>query len=789
MRILFVIPNVISFRNFLGDLAAQMIAAGDEVHLACNSDALWGNDPAVPDQAGVRQHRIEFPRGMNPLQHFKAARQLRRLVATLRPDLIHAHFSAAIFTTALAHKRGWAHSIATFHGLSFPARTGVGGWIIRFAETFSARQFDEVCVLTDDDTAALRRAVPGVRVGTLPSCGLGCDLAEFAPASAPEQEAQRTALGFTAEQCVFVFVGRFVSFKGFDATVRAFLRLAADHPHVRLLLVGMRDPIHPDGLSETEGKALAACSQIVDVGFQKDVQRYLAAADVMVFPSAREGMPVCLMEALAMGIPAITRDSRGCREVVRDGVDGFVLGACDPESLSRAMQRLADDLPLRAQLAAQALAGRERFSRRHFVAAQRAVYAARAAAVGRVKVGHVTTIVHSLEFLLVNQLSALSDAGYETCGIASPGPEEAALAARGLAFLAVPISRNFTPFADLVSLGRLARVMRRERFTIIHTHTPKAGLLGQLAARLAGVPVVVNTIHGFYFHERMRPRARLFYILMERIAARCSTLILSQNAEDLATAGREGIARPSQIELLGNGIDLARFDPGAIRAEDERQCRATLRLPEDAPVVGFVGRLAGKRKGFRDFLAAAKIIATQLPAARFVIVGEADHGKPDAVEPAVAAEYGIAERCLFLGQRANAELPPLYKIMNVLVLPSVFEGIPRVVMEAAAMGVPAVVTDVKGNREVVTHERNGLLVPFGEPPALAAAILRIVTEPETARRMRAAALEMAAQRFDERLVFAKVQAAYARLLHEKDLPLPIPRGASPEHLQTCVACP
>lgn len=86
MRVLFVIPNVISFQSFLGGLAAQMIAAGDEVHLACNSDALWGNDLAVPDQAGVRQHRIEFPRGMNPLQHFKAARQLRRLVAAERFD-------------------------------------------------------------------------------------------------------------------------------------------------------------------------------------------------------------------------------------------------------------------------------------------------------------------------------------------------------------------------------------------------------------------------------------------------------------------------------------------------------------------------------------------------------------------------------------------------------------------------------------------------------------------------------------------------------------------------------
>ena len=126
-------------------------------------------------------------------------------------------------------------------------------------------------------------------------------------------------------------------------------------------------------------------------------------------------------------------------------------------------------------------------------------------------------------------------------------------------------------------------------------------------------------------------------------------------------------------------------------------------IPPDAPVVGFVGRLAARRKGFVDFLAAAKEIAAQLPQARFLIVGATDTGKPDAVEPSAAADYGIADRCVFLGHRANAELPLLYKRMDVLVLPSLFEGVPRVVMEAAAMGTPCVVTDVKGNREAVTR--------------------------------------------------------------------------------------
>jgi len=388
------------------------------------------------------------------------------------------------------------------------------------------------------------------------------------------------------------------------------------------------------------------------------------------------------------------------------------------------------------------------------------------------KIAHVTTVDISLRQLLQNQLQSLRDTGYEVVGISSPGTDVPAIEAAGIRHIAVPISRKLTPLADLVSLWRLCRTMRRECFTIVHTHTPKAGLLGQLAARLAGVPIVVNTVHGFYFHEHMRPAARRFYIAMEKVAAWCSDLILSQNAEDIQMALLEGICNQDKIKLLGNGIDLMRFDPDAISAEDELRCRQHLGIVRDAPVVGYVGRLAARRKGFLDFLAAGRDIAAQLPQVRFVIAGYTDHSKSDGVDPSAAADYGIADRCLFLGLRPNAELPPLYKIMSVLVLPSIFEGIPRVVMEASAMGTPSVVTDVKGNREAVTHERNGLLVPFGDVRALTAAVLRILRERDTAQRMGREARRMAAERFDEQLVSQKINAEYGRLLTKKGLPLP-----------------
>lgn len=385
------------------------------------------------------------------------------------------------------------------------------------------------------------------------------------------------------------------------------------------------------------------------------------------------------------------------------------------------------------------------------------------------RVAHITTVDVSLRYLLLNQLQTLQQAGYEVVGISAPGREIPIIQAAGIPHIAVPMKRTFSPIADVFTLWRLYRVIRREHFSIVHTHTPKAGLLGQLAARLAGVPIVINTLHGFYFHDYMPAFWRRFYITLEKIAARCSDSILSQNEEDIQTALAEGICQAAKIKQLGNGIDLSQFNSSHITLEAIRQAKREIGIPDDSPVVGFVGRLAAKRKGFLDFLAAAQEIKERIPNVRFLIVGQADVGKPDAVEPSVAKEYGIETQCLFLGQRPNAELPLLYSLMNVLVLPSLFEGLPRAVMEASAMGVPSVVTDVKGNREAVEHGRTGLLVPLGNVQALSAAIIELLSDRERARRMSMNAVRMARQCFDERLVFDKVKSEYVRLLGQKGL--------------------
>ncbi|HEX8680333.1 MAG TPA: glycosyltransferase, partial [Chthoniobacterales bacterium] len=309
MRLLFVLPNIVSY-GFLRELCVSLVADGHEVHLACSRTRLLADaSPAAAD--AVQLHEIHFARGMNPARHVQASRALAQLVRELQPDLVHAHFSAAIFTTALAHRANWPTTIATFHGLSFPAMNGWKRVVLRAVESWAAARFDAVWVMSDDDRDCLRAASRSSHIETLSSSGVGCNLTKFTPPTPPEKSARRRELGMREQDRVFAFVGRFVEFKGFALAARAFLDLAARDPAARLLLIGARDPLHPTGLTPAEERVLWSSTRVLDVGFRKDVHRYLLAADALVFPSRREGMPVCAMEALAMGVPVITRASRG----------------------------------------------------------------------------------------------------------------------------------------------------------------------------------------------------------------------------------------------------------------------------------------------------------------------------------------------------------------------------------------------------------------------------------------------------------------------------------------------
>ena len=380
-----------------------------------------------------------------------------------------------------------------------------------------------------------------------------------------------------------------------------------------------------------------------------------------------------------------------------------------------------------------------------------------------VTVAHVTTVDMSLRYLLLNQLKYLQAEGYRVLGVSSPGPDVATVEAAGIRHIAVPMTRRMSPLQDVKALQDLTRVFQREHVDIVHTHTPKPGLLGQMAARLAGVPVVVNTLHGFYFHDHMKPLPRRFFIFMEQLAAVNRDWILSQNPEDIRTAIAEHIADAAIIEPLGNGIDLQRFSPAAVSAAEVQATRHELGFDDDDVVFGFVGRLV-EEKGLLEFFDAAASLRARYPQLKLLVIGPDDTDKPDATGAAAARSRGLADDvAVFTGLRHD--LPRLYAAMDVFVLPSHREGFPRAPMEAAAMGKPVIATNIRGCRETVDDGVTGMLVPLKDAASLARAMASAIDDgQERRRRYGAAGLALARERFDERLVFARVAACYQRLL-------------------------
>jgi glycosyltransferase involved in cell wall biosynthesis len=232
-------------------------------------------------------------------------------------------------------------------------------------------RLDAMWVLTQDDfEVAQHWDSAKARIQTAP--GFGCRSECFDPAAytAAQRSERRRDLGISERDTVLVFVGRLAAFKGFDRTVRAFNQLRERGAPVRLLVLGTFDALHPSGLSEAEVQALETNNRVIMAGWQANVADWLSIADLCVFPSEREGMPVCLMESLSMGVPVITENSRGCRDVVRDGVDGLVLEDSSVDALDEAIGDLIENPKRIEEMKVAALKQRDHFDRKHYIAEQ-----------------------------------------------------------------------------------------------------------------------------------------------------------------------------------------------------------------------------------------------------------------------------------------------------------------------------------------------------------------------------------------------------------------------------------
>jgi glycosyltransferase involved in cell wall biosynthesis len=345
--------------------------------------------------------------------------------------------------------------------------------------------------------------------------------------------------------------------------------------------------------------------------------------------------------------------------------------------------------------------------------------------------------------------------GEFACGLVSgwtvePSPRIArCLADRNIQWAVVPaLRREIHPLRDLCALKALRRQIREGRPKIVHTHTSKAGFLGRLAARLEHVPHIIHTPHGHVFGGYFSPATTRIFILLERLAARWTDRIVTLTDAEAAQHLALGIGRPGQFITIASGVDV-----------DDIASTAPVRLAPHGPVIGTVGRLA-PIKGHQHLIDAVPEILRRCPAAHVVLVGD---GELRQALTERTRRLGVDSCVIFTGYRED--ISALIAGMDVFVLPSLNEGMGRVLVMAMALGKPIVATRVGGVPELLANGEAGLLVPPADPRALADAICTLLADPVRAKTLGAAGLRRAPL-YSTRVMIESLEKLYREVLSD-----------------------
>lgn len=376
-----------------------------------------------------------------------------------------------------------------------------------------------------------------------------------------------------------------------------------------------------------------------------------------------------------------------------------------------------------------------------------------------VKIIRAATIGMSLNIFCRGLLSELKDEGYEVIALSSPDGDLAELGRREkVRTIGVSMERHVSPLKDLISLIRLIRVMRKERPVMVHSMTPKAGLLCMMAAWIAHVPIRVHTFTGLVWPTQTG-LSRKILMLTDRITCFCATHIIPEGEgvkHDLSSCITD---KPMRVLGYGNvrGVDLDYWKrSGGLRTEGWLSERREKKEPF---TFVFVGRIV-RDKGINELVNAFSRMNKNYPDTRLLLVGPVeDDLAPVLPETRMAIEK--EESIISVGSQKDVR--PYYEASDALVFPSYREGFPNVVLEAGAMELPSIVTDINGSREIIEEGVNGVIVPPRDENALYEAMEDMVTHPEKVSKMSAKSRPMIAARYEQSFVRMNLKHFYSEL--------------------------
>lgn len=336
------------------------------------------------------------------------------------------------------------------------------------------------------------------------------------------------------------------------------------------------------------------------------------------------------------------------------------------------------------------------------------------------------------------------------------------LKSQGMVMIDIPIERKISLFSNLKSLFLLFRLIRSEKYDIVHVHTPIAAILGRLAAKLAGVKHVVYTAHGFYFHEGMSRAAYAFFYGLEKFFAKYFTdWLLLQSREDYELCLDNKFKKKEQVIHLSNGVDIhSKFNPASIDAAKVAALKKEFGISEGDVVFAFIGRFV-KEKGVLELLEAFSLLRDVRSGMKLLMIGDVLESERDQ-ETRVQVEKRLkGPHIIAPGYRKD--IPELLAVSDVFVLPSYREGLPRSIIEAMAMNKPVIATNIRGCREEVIHDENGLLVKKGDAKELYESMLAMADDRRMRERYGRRGREMVEEMFDEAVVIEKQIRLFSQL--------------------------
>jgi glycosyltransferase involved in cell wall biosynthesis len=377
---------------------------------------------------------------------------------------------------------------------------------------------------------------------------------------------------------------------------------------------------------------------------------------------------------------------------------------------------------------------------------------------------HIMTVPQSLNTFLRGQIAFVKEAGFDIEAAASAAPLLQEFGDReGIRTFEIPIPRSINPIGDARAVFAACRLLRDRRPDIVHAGTPQGGLIGMIAAWLCRTPVRIYHIRGLPFMTESGARRRMLKTT-EWISCRLATRVLCVSHGIKAVAVEEHIAPGSKITVLcggsGNGVDAeVRFNPDRFTDAQRLELRKKLGIPEDALVIGYVGRFHGI-KGIGELAAAWSIVREQIPNAVLVAVGGRDTHDPAPAD--ALAKLDSDSRVIQPG--SVPDTAPFYGLFDVLAFPTYREGLPNVLLEAGAMRVPVVATDIPGNSDVVIPGQTGMLVPVHDSRALAEGLISYLEHPRDREAAGIAARTRVRSAFEQTAIWSELVALYRREL-------------------------